>query len=215
MKKISQKEFEERIEEIISGKLTRRKLCTLLDTDMRTLNNKILELSDTNPEIYKRFINKFPYKPKTINVGSANNLAIYVIENGLESAVEKYGVSIRTISRKVKTLEIDCPELYRLYRERTIRDIKQEELEPFRVEEEKIAKDKLDEKRYELTLLLTEFERLLKEGKSKAEAARIMGYDDYPTIWKKANELKRITTEEKTTQKTKIPKSRDDEEPER
>lgn len=214
MIEISQKDFEEKVEEVINGNLTRTQLSQLLDTDKRTINNKILELASTNPDLYKRFIEKFPYRPKTINVGSIENLAIYVIENGLENAAQTYGISIRTITRKVNTLKENNPELYKIYGERKSRKISPTELKKFRVSETPRDITKTDEKRYELTLLLTEFDNLIKQGKSKAEAARIMGYDGYPTIWKKANELKRIISEQQITENKETPKNHDNEEPE-
>lgn len=42
------------------------------------------------------------------------------------------------------------------------------------------------------------FECLQSQGFSKAEAARKLGYDDYPTIWKIYREIERIDTENKT-----------------
>ena len=66
MKELTQKEFEEQIQRLIDGNIGRKKLAKELETDIRTLNNKIMELASTNPDLYARFIEKFPYE-KTKN----------------------------------------------------------------------------------------------------------------------------------------------------
>ena len=52
MIEISQKDFESKIQDIIDGKLTRGHLTKDLQTDTRTLNNKIQELSVNNEKLY-------------------------------------------------------------------------------------------------------------------------------------------------------------------
>ena len=52
-------------------------------------------------------------------------------------------------------------------------------------------------KEQQLRETIGNFEQLLKEGITKAEAARRLGYD-YPTIWKMYETLKRIESERKT-----------------
>lgn len=195
MKEISQEEFESKIEEILNGNISRIKLCEELQTSMRNLNNKIMGLSSTNPELYERFVTKFPYKPRKIDIGSADDLAIYVIQHGLTQAVREYGISTRTITRKINELKETNPELYRIYRDRTKRKISDGEIEQYKTDGAKTERTEAEEARYKLTLLLSEFDRLVKAGYSKAEAAKMMGYDSYPTIWKKANDYKRILTE--------------------
>lgn len=198
MKELSQEEFESKVEEIINGSISRRKLCDELQTSMRTLNNRIMELSTTNPELYKSFVAKFSYKPRKMDVGNINDLAIYVIQHGLAKTTKVYGISVRTITRKVNELKESNPELYKIYRARTKRDIPDVEIDKYKKNEAKTERTEVEEARYELTLLLSEFDRLVKAGNSKAEAARIMGYDSYPTIWKKANDYRRILTERQT-----------------
>ena len=68
MKELTQQEFEEQIERVIDGKIGRKALAKELETDIRTLNRKITELADTNPDLYFKFIEKFPYKPKEIKL---------------------------------------------------------------------------------------------------------------------------------------------------
>ncbi len=63
MKEIKDSEFEQLMLEVIEGKKKSRvKLAEELQTDWRTLNKKIQLLSMTNPELYKKFVEKYPYK---------------------------------------------------------------------------------------------------------------------------------------------------------
>ena len=64
MKNISNSELEALIQSLIDGKITRKNLAKELETDLRTLHKKIVEVSQTNPELYKKYIEVFPYQPK-------------------------------------------------------------------------------------------------------------------------------------------------------
>ena len=58
-------------------------------------------------------------------------------------------------------------------------------------------------KEQQLRETIGNFEQLLKEGITKAEAARRLGYD-YPTIWKMYETLKRIESERKTGRELQV-----------
>lgn len=204
MKELTQKEFEEQIERVIDGKIGRKALAKELETDIRTLNRKITELADTNPDLYFKFIEKFPYKPKEIKL-NLEELALYAIQKGTRQAAIKFGISRRTVTRKVNKLKKEQPELYGLFcgkeyiQGEHVPKIKKDEY-VYNVSKHEDIKRKgnisVAAKRKELEETISEFEKLLATGMSKAKAARTMGYDDYPTIWKKYQELQRIVTEE-------------------
>lgn len=207
MKELTQKEFEQQIQRLIDGEIGRKKLAKELETDIRTLNKKIMEMSETNPTLYASFVGKFPYKPKELEV-DIEELAIYSIVHDNKMASERFNMSTRTITRKLKKLKEINPELYELYlRKAKIEGSKtsKKEKEKYFLDvatmAEKIGKrddiDNVERKRTELEKTISEFEALIAKGMSKAEAARTLGYDGYPTIWKKYNELERIKTEEK------------------
>ena len=59
MKDLSQQEFEAHIERLLSGEIGRKALAKELNTDIGTLTRKIVELSETNPELYLRWVAKF------------------------------------------------------------------------------------------------------------------------------------------------------------
>lgn len=117
MNKISAKEFEEKVRDLIERKITRTELANQLGISMRTLNDKITKLSDTNPDLYMEFIEIYPYKPKTIEV-DIEDLALQVIKTGMSITSKETGISSRTITRKVNTLKKTNPELYDLYKRR-------------------------------------------------------------------------------------------------
>ena len=104
MKELTQKEFEEQIERVIDGQIGRKALAKELETDIRTLNRKITELADTNPNLYFKFIEKFPYKPKEIKL-NLEELALYAIQKGTRQAAIKFSISQRTVTRKVNKLK--------------------------------------------------------------------------------------------------------------
>lgn len=206
MKQLTQSEFEAQIRRILNGEISRKKLAKELEMNMRTLNNKIMGLADANPELYEEFIKRFPYKPKEIEI-DIENLIISVIRYGMQKVVEQTGVSERTISRKVKKLEKMNPRLYKIYKNRNRElsfsdkvyiDEKISEIGLLVPERTEIAKRKRD-----LQETIVQFEELVKSGMSQAQAARTMGYDGYPTIWKKYMQLERINMEEKVGQKSK------------
>lgn len=211
MKIISQVEFEELVQSLIDGKITRKKLAKILDTDIRTINNKITQLSNSNPELYEKYVQKFPYKPKTREDIDYEALIIYAMKNEktLAEVSEEYEVSIRTISRRVKDMEKTNPELSRLYRTYA-ENLKKGGMLPFTIQAEiddldlrpVILSINTEIKEKQLRETLQKFEKLLEQGMSKAEAARALGYDNYTTIWKKQQELKRIETEKKVIKPT-------------
>ena len=107
MIKISQKEFETKIQDVIDGKTTRTRLLSELHTDRINLNNKIQELVIYNPKLYEAFINKFPYRPVKYTHIDYEALIIDILKNGYtrrEWDVVYEGVSSRTIQRKIKDM---------------------------------------------------------------------------------------------------------------
>ena len=119
MIKISQQEFEEKVQDIIDGKTTRTQLQIDLRTDKNTLNNKIQELVVYNPELYRAFVQKFPYRPREYSHIDYEALIIDIMKKGYTRREwdEVYGISSRTIIRKIYCIEDENPELINLYRE--------------------------------------------------------------------------------------------------
>lgn len=117
---ISQKEFEEKIRELIDGKTSRIKLAKELGTDIRTLNNKIVEeISVNNPELYIEFIKKFPFKQRQRDDIDYEALVIEMIKHRTTTldAANKYELGVRTIQRKVNKLEKENTYLIAIYKQ--------------------------------------------------------------------------------------------------
>lgn len=119
MIKISQEEFEAKVQDIIDGKTTRAQLQMDLKIDRNTLNNKIQELVVYNTPLYRAFIKKYPYKPREYTHIDYEALIIDIMKNGYTRREwdEVYGISSRTIIRKIYVIADNNPELIRLYRE--------------------------------------------------------------------------------------------------
>lgn len=107
MIKISQEKFENLVRKVISGETTRTKIAKELKTDRVTLNNKIQELAAYNSELYKEFIEKFPYKPREYTHIDWRAMLIDIMKKGYtkEQAAEQYEITSRTIARKVYKVE--------------------------------------------------------------------------------------------------------------
>lgn len=118
MIKISQEEFEAKIQDIIDGKTTRVKLIEELKTDGRTLNTKIQELAVYNPKLYRAFVIKFPYRPKEYTHIDYEAVIIDILKKGYKRREwnDIYGIDSRTINRKMYDVEKVNPMLIALYR---------------------------------------------------------------------------------------------------
>ncbi len=207
MKQVSKEKFEEYVQEIINKKMTRKQLIEILQSDSRTVNKKIQELAGYNPDLYQRFIEKYPYSPKQRTDIDYEALVIDMLQKELmtEQASEIYGVSVRTITRRITDLEKDNPNLISIYRQ-AAEDKKRgrkhsEKLQKAILElvpREVIISDKVSQKKEQLLKI----ERIYNQRCNiveKQEAAKSMGYT-YNRIQKLLNELYRIQIEEHAKQ---------------
>lgn len=116
---ISQKEFENMVEKMIHGEYTRADMIKKLHTDRVTLNNKIQELSVSNIDLYVRFVQKFPYVPREYTHIDYEAMMIDIMKKGYtkKQAAEQYGISDKTITRKIKALENEGNQYVPIYRQ--------------------------------------------------------------------------------------------------
>ena len=204
MKQITQLEFEGYVEALIEGKISKVKLAKQLETDVRTLDNKIQELSAINPKLYERYIKKLPYKQKEYTHIDFEALLIYTLKQDLpvEEAANKYGISRRTFQRKIN--EMENRELVELYK-RVADNRKHSRKNGIDIvrkidalEEKTIVIGGINDRRKaELLDIERRFNKLC-ETMNKTEAARQMGYKDRDRIYKLLNELYRLEIEEHT-----------------
>lgn len=205
MIEISQEEFEQKVKDVIEGKLSRQQLTKFLKTDTRTLNNKIQELVVYNSDLYMSFINKYPYKAKERTDIDYEALVIEIIKNSMTATevVSKYNISERTVTRKVKALEKENPYLIEIYREvkknnkNNMRDTKELRKKIGGLVSRPVKISEINETRKKE---LEEFEKTFNsrcQYVSKEEAAKSMGLTAN-RMYKMLNELYRIRIEENT-----------------
>lgn len=202
MKNISKDEFKQAIRRLINGEITKVKLAKELETDPRTLDNRIQELSATDPELYYEYVDVLPYKQKGIDHIDFEALVIYMLKNGCtaDETAQKFGVSRRTINRRINDLE--KKELREMYREVADNrkhgrnngvelDRKISELEPREV----IKGGVNDRRKRELLAIESRFNKLC-ETMDKTQAAKTMGYGDRDRLYKLMYELYKLEIEE-------------------
>jgi len=184
MIKISQQEFESKVQDIMDGKTTRTQLQIDLRADKNTLNNKIQELVVYNPKLYRAFVQKFPYRPREYTHIDYEALIIDIMKNGYTRREwdEIYGISSRTIIRKIYCIEEENPELISLYREVAIYR-KMQKILPLQLqmkvdmlEEKQIFHGGIyDKKREALLSQEKEYNQKLQQGKGIKEASKEVG----------------------------------------
>ena len=204
MKKLSEEEFADAIKRLINGEITKVKLAKELETDPRTLDNKIQEISATNPELYNEYVRTLPYKQKGIDHIDYEALVIYMLKQGLtaDEAVQKFDISRRTISRRI--CELENKELLNMYRE--VADNRKHRrnngVELNRKISELEYRDVViggvnDRRKAELLAIEARFNKLC-ETMDKGQAAKVMGYGDRDRVYKLLNELYKLEIEEYT-----------------
>ena len=202
MKNISKDAFKQAIRRLINGEITKVKLAKELETDPRTLDNRIQELSATDPELYYEYVDVLPYKQKGIDHIDFEALVIYMLKNGCtaDETAQKFEVSRRTINRRINDLE--NKELREMYREVADNrkhgrnngvelDRKISELEPREV----IKGGVNDRRKRELLAIESRFNKLC-ETMDKTQAAKTMGYGDRDRLYKLMYELYKLEIEE-------------------
>ena len=202
MKDLSQQEFEAHIERLLSGEIGRKALAKELNTDIGTLTRKIVELSVTNPELYLRWVEKFPYRPKNTNI-KEEELAIAIINDGLQQTIERLRISKMTVSRKIRKLKDINPELYWLYTHRNC-DMTKIEREQFWMQVEKynegyttVQRTDIEDTKRAIEEEIRIITELMRKQLRIEEAARVLGRKNSEEIWRRCRLLERILTEER------------------
>lgn len=215
MKEITEAEFEEQIKEVIAGKKSRVKLTEELQTDWRTLNKKIQLLSIENPELYRQFIEKCPYKPREITSVPLKTMLNEFLKTGIrmQDLADKYGIGERTLRRKIDALKkSDDPkdrELYDICKQtaynrahgRKIPFELQRKIEGLEIEKEEIKQDDKEKRRQKLLQIEKNYNDLC-AIMSKEKAAESMGYT-YNRIYKLLTELHCMEIQNHTLQSFK------------
>lgn len=226
MIEITQQDFEGKIEEILLGKTTRKKLIKELKIDRVTLNNKIQELIVHNPELYHRFIAKFPYMPREYTHINWRAMLIDIMKKGYTKfeAADQYEINDRTIARKVYKVQEYDPDIVELYRKvsryRKMQKPLPKELQEMidsLPEEEVFIGEIYDKREEELIRLEKEYTKRILNGQGATEASKECGTT---RVSKSLNTLYRIKIEEQhgkniITGNNTLTKSGDEKEEER
>ena len=204
MIKISQQEFELKVQNIIDGKTTRANLIKELKIDKITLNTKIQELAVYNPELYREFVVKFPYRPREYTHIDYEAVIIDILKKGYTRREwnDVYEVDSRTITRKIYDIEEKNPDLVSLYRKvseyrRRQKQLPEELIKAIEELEEKeiYLCDICDKKREELLKREKEYNEAMYEGLGVAKASKRVGFG---RVSRAIDTLSRIELEAKT-----------------
>ena len=215
MKQISEEEFEQYVEAIINGDMSKAQVVKELQTEARTLNNRIHELILTNPELHRRYVEKHPYKPRDRKDLDAMQLAIEILTEGktILQIAEEHQTGTRTIQRRINSLNNSKSLLekrvYDLCKEMGKNNSKRDGKIPEElarkiqqlldeIEAEKLIgcrgiETNVNEKRTQLLELERRYHELCLTM-SRGEAAKVLGYTQ-GRINKLLNELYRIEIE--------------------
>lgn len=199
---ISEQEFMDYLERYANNEITMKDLIKELEADYRTLNNKIIGISVTNPELYYKIVTSHPYKQKSRTDIDFEALMIYIMKNGLmiQDAVDIFNISRRTIQRRVNEFKDTNPDLYKLFKIFIGKDKKilsdpeiQDKIAKLQYKDVVIGEINEERENY-LIDIEKRFNTLVAAGMTHEQAAKDMGYtNNY--IYKALNELYRIKIE--------------------
>lgn len=210
---IDPKLFEELIGKVIAGEINRKQITREYHISSRTINLMITELSKTNPELYMRFIERFPYKPKEIENIDFVELVKEIMKQDktIEDLSITYGVSTRTIRRRIGKMKdsneieissgMTLDELYHLYKRYRAEDLSIEDksiIQAMKVGKIQNAPNSQDARKNYLADLIARYNEYRRQGMSTRDAAKMLGYS-FLDIYKKQGELERIITEQERT----------------
>ena len=181
---ISEKDFLNYLEKYANKEISMSKLVEVLKSDYRTINNKIIEISITNPELYYRIVLGHPYKQKGRVDIDFEALMIYIIKHSITimQASEIFNVSRRTIQRRVNEIKSTNLELYKLFKIAVGKDKRilnsldiQEQIG--KLQSRPVVVGEVNEEREKFLLDIEKrYNELLATGILKEQAAKEMGY---------------------------------------
>lgn len=199
---ITEKEFFKYLEKYADNQISMKQLIEKLESDYRTVNNKIMEMSIINPSLYYKIVTSHPYKQKSRTDIDFEALMIYIIKTKItiEEAVETFNISRRTIQRRVNEIKDTNPDLYKLFKISVGKDKKalnnqyiNDKIEQLKYKQVVIG-DVNDEREKFLLDIEKEFNKLIATGMSEEQAAKEMGYTKR-YIHRALNELYRLEIE--------------------
>ncbi|MCI9063728.1 MAG: hypothetical protein HFJ17_03910 [Clostridia bacterium] len=202
---IPEEKLIEYLEDYADKKISLAYLKDILETDYRTIQNKIIGLSITHPDLYYKIIVNNPYRAKERTDIDFEALMIYIMKNRLTTikATKIFNISRKTIQRRVNKIKSSNPDLVDLYKKYTnsnrfgINISKKMCEEIDNLEEKPVIIGKINEDREKYLLEVEEnFNNLVLGGMSKDEAAKKIGLNSSAQVYKILNELYRLKIED-------------------
>ena len=92
--------------------------CKNKNVGLNTLYRKVSKLEKTDNELYKKFIELYPYKPRDVQGIDFRQLMIESILTGISQRdlALKYNIVFRTLQRKFKNIESEDSRLASIYK---------------------------------------------------------------------------------------------------
>ena len=112
-------EWKEFIQELTTKRVINiKEECKNRHVSLNTLYRKVSQLEETDNELYKKFIELYPYKPRDVQGIDFRQLMIESILTGISQRdlAIKYNVDFRTLQRKFKKIESEDSKLSEIYK---------------------------------------------------------------------------------------------------
>ncbi len=116
---MNNKQWNEFIAEMAQKKnVNLREVCKERGVGLNTLYRRVSHLQENDLQLYEKFIQMHPYKPRDVQgIDFEQVMRESILTNITQKELEKkYGVSKRTIQRKFAKIEEENIELYTIYR---------------------------------------------------------------------------------------------------
>lgn len=198
MKEISQQEFEQNINKLIRKEITRVDLAKQLQTDTRTLANKIYQID--NKELLEEYLRVFPYKPgKNENIDyEALIVELLQSEKKVSYIQEKYNIAERTYRRNIEKLKTENKRLYTIYKDYIKGEIPEEEMDFIKTLKQKKVKftDSVEYRKAQLLDFFTTYDELRRKGLDEKQIQKELKTNS-KEIKRKSDELDKINKQEK------------------
>lgn len=204
MIEVNEQKFEELVEKVIENEITRVELASMLQTDIRTLYNRIYNMK--NMELLAKYLEQYPYKPKENKNINYRNLIIELIKNNQRvlDIQMKYEIAERTYRRNIEKMKLQDPKLYNIYKNYIRGNIQDDEMEYIiQLPVGKVCNTKKSEKERQVELLniFATYNRLKEKGMPEDEILLEMK-ETKRSLKRKRDELDRIQKSEQFKNKS-------------
>lgn len=208
MIEVSENEFEKYILDLINKRITRVELAKKLQTDTRTLSNRIYGI--TNEKLLKEYLEQYPYKPRQNKNVNYEALIVQLIQSNItaKEMQERYEIAERTYRRNIKKVKESNERLYMIYENYIKGKITDEDYSYINSLDKGVVVlcDNVEDRKAELMCFFMEYKQLLNSGLTEKQALEQLG-ETTKSIKRKSDELDRIIKGEKIKKGNKYKES--------